>query len=178
MFYFSSCRQFAASAKLVDFQTAPLPKTGAISSSPEDMPDTLGYDAEKHRLLVGHGFIENVSPAVWRYEVSGKQVLVQWFSYRKKNRERPIIGDRRKPSPLGDIQPPHWLPEYTTELLNVLNVLALLVELEPEQAALLEKICSAPLISEEELKTAGALDHPPVRTKPKKKKPKLPQLFK
>jgi len=57
-------------------------------------------------------------------------------------------------------------------------VLGLLVELEPEQAALLEKICSAPLISEEELKTAGALDHPTVPTKAKKKKPKLPQLFK
>jgi hypothetical protein len=52
----------------------------------------------------------------------------------------PIIGDRRKPSPLGDIQPDHWLPEYTTELLNVLNVLAMLVELEPHQAELLDRI--------------------------------------
>ena len=71
---------------------------------------------------------------MWQYEVSGKQVLTQWFSYRKKNRERPIIGDRRPPSQLGDIQPDHWLAEYTTELLNVLHVLALLVELEPAQA--------------------------------------------
>ena len=81
-----------------------------------------------------------VPPAVWAYEVSGKRVLTQWFSYRKKNRERPIIGDRRKPSELGDIQPDHWLAEYTTELLNVLHVLALLVELEPAQAQLLEAI--------------------------------------
>jgi hypothetical protein len=107
-------------------------------------------------LLVGHGFIDNVPPAVWHYEVSGKQVLLHWFSYRKKNRERPIIGDRRQPSPLGDIQPDHWLPEYTTELLNVLNVLAMLVELEPKQAELLDRICGGPLISEDELKTAGA----------------------
>jgi hypothetical protein len=48
---------------------------------------------------------------------------------------------RRPPSKLGDIQPDHWLAEYTTELLNVLHVLALLVELEPQQAELLEKIC-------------------------------------
>jgi hypothetical protein len=34
-------------------------------------------------------------------------VLTQWFSYRKKNRERAIIGDRRPPSKLGDIQPDH-----------------------------------------------------------------------
>ena len=78
-------------------------KEGTISSEPSEMADTLGYDAEKNRLLVGTGFIDNVLPAVWRYEVSGKQVLLQWFSYRKKHRERPIIGNRRKPSPLGDV---------------------------------------------------------------------------
>lgn len=95
-----------------------VPKSGAISDGPNDMPDTIGYDAEKERLLVGHGFVDRVPPSVWHYEVSGKQVLLQWFSYRKKKRERPIIGDRRPPSPLGDIQPDHWLPEYTTELLK------------------------------------------------------------
>lgn len=62
--------------------------------------------------------------------------LTQWFSYRKRNRARPISGDRRPPSPskLGDIQPDHWLPKYTTELRSVLHVLALLVELgQPKQ---------------------------------------------
>ena len=96
--------------------------------------------------MVGTGFIDNVPPAVWRYEVSGKQVLTRWFSYRKKDRQRPIIGDRRPPSKLGDIQPDRWLAEYTTELLNVLHVLALLVDLEPAQAKLLEKILAGPLL--------------------------------
>jgi len=41
----------------------------------------------------------------------GKRVLKQWFSYRKRNRERPIIGDRRPPSALGQIQPAGWLAE-------------------------------------------------------------------
>jgi hypothetical protein len=131
-------------------------KEGTISSKPDEMPDTLAYDTGKHRLLVGTGFVENVLPAAWEYEVSGKQVLVQWFSYRKKRRERPIIGDRRQPSPLGEIQPDHWLPEYTTELLNVLNVLTMLVELEPQQAELLGRICGGALISEGDLETAGA----------------------
>jgi len=40
-------------------------------------------------------------------------------------RARPISGDRWPPSNLGDIQPDHWPAEYTTELLNVLHVLAL-----------------------------------------------------
>ena len=88
---------------------------------------------------------------MWNYEVSGKQVLLQWFSYRKANRERPIIGDRRPPSPLGDIQPDYWLAEYTTELINLLNVVNLLIDLEPKQSELLEKICAGPLISVDEL---------------------------
>jgi hypothetical protein len=153
-----------------------IPKEGAISDEPDKMPDTLAYDAGKQRLLVGHGFIDRVSPAVWHYDVSGKQVLLQWFSYRKEHRERPIIGDRRQPSPLGEIQPDHWLPEYSTELINVLNVLGLLVELEPKQADLLEKICSGPLISEADLKAAGALEVPPApkKQKAKQEKPQLP----
>lgn len=155
-----------------------IPKEGAISDDPDQMPDTINYDAGKQRLLVGHGFIDRVPIAVWKYEVSGKQVLLQWFSYRKKNRERPIIGDRRPPSPLGDIQPDHWLPEYTTELLNVLNVLGLLVDLEPKQANLLDSICAGPLISNAELKAAGALEVPPAPKKPKTKKQKPLHLFK
>jgi hypothetical protein len=154
-----------------------VPKEGAISSEPDEMPDSINYDAWKQRLLVGHGFIENVPLAVWEYEVSGMQVLLRWFSYRQKNRERTIIGNRRLPSPLGDIQPDHWLPEYTTELLNVLNVLGLLVELEPMQADLLERICAGPLISEAELKAAGALEVPAVPKKPTNKKEKPLHLF-
>jgi predicted helicase len=123
-----------------------IPKEGAIPDDADSMPDEISYDESKHRLKIGTGFIDNVPPAVWEYEVSGKRVLTQWFSYRKKNRERPIIGDRRKPSELGNIQPDHWLAEYTTELLNVLHVLALLVEMEPDQAKLLEAICDGPTL--------------------------------
>lgn len=134
-----------------------IPADGAIPTTADAMPDTLDYDGAKQRLLVGSGFIENVPPAVWHYEVSGKQVLVQWFSYRKQSRERPIIGDRRPPSPLGNIQPDHWLAEYTTELINVLNILGWLVELEPQQAALLETICTGPTITADELRAGDAL---------------------
>jgi hypothetical protein len=30
------------------------------------MPETLGYDTGNHRLFVGHGFMDNVPPAVWQ----------------------------------------------------------------------------------------------------------------
>ena len=132
-----------------------VPKGGAIPLDAAGMPDSISYNAAAQRLQIGSGFIEPVPSAVWHYQVSGKQVLLQWFSYRKKNRERPIIGDRRPPSPLGDIQPDTWLAEYTTELLNVLNVLGGLVDLEPAQAALLDRICAAPLIDDAALRRAG-----------------------
>lgn len=121
-------------------------KGGAIPATPEGFPDSLDYDATTRQLRIGAGMIDNVPPEVWAYEVSGRQVLRQWFSYRRKDRSRPQIGDRRPPSPLGDIQPDHWLPEYTTELINVLNVLGLLVRLEPAQADLLARICDGPLV--------------------------------
>ena len=154
-----------------------VPLAGRIPNKPEDFPDTLNYDAGKCRLLVGHGYIENVPPAVWAYEISGKHVLAQWFSYRRKNRERPVIGDRRPPSKLNDIQPDHWLPEYTAELLNVLNVLTLLIELQPAQADLLERICAGPLLSNETLSASGALAAPVKQKKLKKAKSKHPKLF-
>jgi hypothetical protein len=64
------------------------------------------------------------------------------------------------PSKLEEIQADHWLAEYTTDLIDLLNVLGLLVELEPQQAHLLERICAGPLISLTELHEARALELP------------------
>lgn len=153
-----------------------IPADGAIPEDPESMPGDIAYDAATKRLRVGGGFVEDVEPAVWHYEVSGKQVLLHWFSYRKKNRERPIIGNRRQPSPLVNIQPDHWLAEYTTELINVLNVLGRLVELEPHQAELLEKVCGGEMISAEELRGAGALERPVIGSR-KKQRDSTSDLF-
>ena len=133
-------------------------KDGAISTRPERFPNRIDYDANVRRLKVGDGFIDNVPPAVWGYEVSGKQVLVQWFSYRRRDRSRPIIGDRRPPSALERIRPDIWLADYTTELMNVLHVLGRLVALEPRQAALLSRICDGPLMSADDLRASGAFD--------------------
>jgi hypothetical protein len=91
------------------------------------------HDATRNRLIVGDGYIENVPQAVWTYEVYGKQVLTQWFSYRGRDRTRPQIGDKRPPSPLDAMLPPEgWLSEYTDDLLDILHVLGRLVALEPK----------------------------------------------
>jgi hypothetical protein len=86
-----------------------IPAGGGIPGAPEPLPDSVDYDAAERRLKVGNGVIENVTPAMWSYEVSGKQVVWHWFSYRRSDRSRPIIGDRRPPSPLDKVQPDHWL---------------------------------------------------------------------
>ena len=135
-----------------------IPRDGAIPTHPDRFPNRIEYDANARRLKVGDGFVDNVQPEVWEYEVSGKQVLPQWFSYRRLDRTRPIIGDRRPPSILEKIQPDGWLAEYTTELMNVLHVLGRLVALEPRQAELLNRICDGPLISADDLRARGAFD--------------------
>lgn len=129
-----------------------IPADGAIPGGPEPLPDDMEYDPDARRLTVGKGHIDNVPKAVWDYEVSGKKVLWQWFSYRKLDRSRPIIGDRRPPSPLDKIQPEHWMPEYTSDLMNLLHVLGRLVLLEPRQADLLDRILEKPLIGVEALR--------------------------
>ena len=132
----------------------------------------MHHDPATRRLKIGKGYVENVTPEMWAYEVSGKQVLWHWFSYRRRDRSRPIIGDRRPPSPLDKIQPDHWLPEYTSDLLDLLNVLGRLIALEPRQADLLERICDSALLGADDLRQAGALTHVednPVKPKRKSK---------
>ena len=139
-------------------ESAPyIPTAGTIPARRSRLPDTMDYDPATRRLKIGKGYVENVTPEMWAYEVSGKQVLWHWFSYRRRDRSRPIIGDRRPPSPLDLIQPDHWLTEYTSDLLDLLNVLGRLIALEPKQADLSNRICAGPLRSAEELRDCGRL---------------------
>ncbi|MEY8827202.1 type ISP restriction/modification enzyme [Sedimentitalea sp. XS_ASV28] len=135
-----------------------IPRGGAIPADPDKFPNELSYDEAARRLYVGEGFIDNVSPEVRAYEVSGKNIIDQWFSYRRLDRSRPIIGDRRPPSPLEQIQPDRWPASYTEDLINLLHVLTLLTALELDQADLLECICSGPLIDAELLRAEGVFD--------------------
>jgi hypothetical protein len=149
-----------------------IPKAGAIPSAPEPLPDTMEYDPTTRRLRIGKGYVENVTPEMWAYEVSGKPVLWHWFSYRRRDRTKPVIGDKRPPSPLDSIQPDHWLPEYTSDLLDLLHVLGRLIALEPKQADLLKRICDSLLLSADELRDAGAFTHLEEKPTPAKGKSK------
>jgi hypothetical protein len=144
-----------------------------IPGDSEHMPDVLGYDADKQELHVGAGHIANVTHRMREYEVAQVNVLNKWFGYRRRNREHPTIGDHRI-SPLQKIpENPTWRAEYTSELIDMLNVLGLLADQEPKQAELLTAIADGPLISVDELKSAGVLPIPAEAQKPPKVHPTL-----
>jgi len=69
-----------------------------------------------------------------------------------------LIGDKRPPSPLEKIIPEGWPHEYTSDLIDLLNVLGCLTRLEPAQAKLLERICDGPLIPLDDLREAGLIE--------------------
>ncbi|WP_372425140.1 type ISP restriction/modification enzyme [Salinarimonas chemoclinalis] len=140
-----------------------VPAGGAIPG--DRLPEEMSYDPATRRLAVGDGVVANVTPAMWAYEVSGKNVLRQWFSYRKADRSRPVIGDRRPPSELERIIPDGWLAQYTTDLIDLLNVLGRLVALEPAQADLLGRVLAGPLLDRADLAADGAFAAPAARVR-------------
>jgi hypothetical protein len=66
------------------------------------------------------------------------------------------------------IQATAWRAEYTSELIDLLNVLGMLADLEPEQAELLRDSIEGPLISVDELTAANVLPVPAAARKPPK----------
>ncbi|WP_433283345.1 type ISP restriction/modification enzyme [Micromonospora sp. CA-244673] len=126
------------------------------------MPETLTYDAERGAIFLGDGEFGPVPAAVWEYAVGGRNVVKSWFNYRKRE-----PGGRRG-SPLDDIHADTWQPSWTSEFIDLLTVLARLVELEPAQAELLALVLSGELITRDELTAdgvrwpAGPLDRKPV----------------
>jgi hypothetical protein len=154
-----------------------VPVESPIAASPDWMPNEIQYDEDlcQLRFLDAQGrlcgAIANVTPGMWGFRVSTETPLVrQWFSYRKRDRSRPIVGDRRPPSDLNKIQADTWLPEYTTELLNVLNVIGLLLRLGPEQERLLDQIEKGPLLTFEELSSRGVFSASATRAAARQKK--------
>jgi hypothetical protein len=125
-----------------------------IPGGSEQMPEEISYDPATETLHVGVGEIRPVPQPVWEYEVSGMRIIRKWFDYRKRKPRR------KRTSPLDDLNATEWSHVYTTELLELLNVLCFCVELEPQQATLLDRICAGPMITVAELESAKVLPVP------------------
>lgn len=93
-------------------------------------------------------------PACGEETSSGAPPIIRYvFSFERKSR----IASLFAPLKLGDVGERTWSSDWTTELLDLLNALALLVELEPDQETLLQRLLESTPISGIELKEAGLL---------------------
>ncbi|MFI6336444.1 type ISP restriction/modification enzyme [Streptomyces sp. NPDC050535] len=117
------------------------------------VPVDVRYDRDEEALRIDEGRISPVPPEAWDFEVGGVRVLEQWFAVRTRPAE---------PGTLDAIRPATWPQAWTSELLEVVTVLALLAELMPQQAELTVRTP----ITAAELREAGVLPVPEAARRP------------
>jgi hypothetical protein len=99
-------------------------------------PLTLDYDRDEEALLLDEGRVSPVPPEAWDFEAGGVRVLEQWFTARVTEPE---------PGTLAAIRPPTWPQTWTSELLELITVLALLSDLQPLQEELTSRVTASDL---------------------------------
>ncbi|MFJ3902755.1 type ISP restriction/modification enzyme [Streptomyces sp. NPDC090025] len=119
-------------------------------------PEVIGYEPEDEVLTVGEGRISPVPRAAWEFEVGGVRMLEQWFAHRTAVAE---------PGSLEAIGPAAWPQEWTSELLELITVLALLAAREPERTALAGR-AAADGVGRGALRAAGLLPLPAAARRP------------
>ncbi|WP_406251550.1 type ISP restriction/modification enzyme [Streptomyces cyaneofuscatus] len=122
-------------------------------------PTGIVYDAEAEALVIGGGRIAPVPAGAWEFTVSGVRVLELWFD-RRAAAAVGAVPEGVEADGLEAVGARGWTPEWTSELLELITVLALLDGLRPRQEALRARLERAPLISRDELRAAGVLPVP------------------
>lgn len=97
------------------------------------------------------GVIRNVSADVYNYSTATMNVVESWFGYRK------LDPTGENASRLDRIVPSAWQSQYTSDLIDLLNVLTLLVSERLNQQRLLEDILDGPQIARSDMQAADAL---------------------
>jgi hypothetical protein len=113
----------------------------------------LHYDRDEETLHVDDGRVSPVPPEAWDFESAGVRVLEQWFANRTTEPE---------PGTLAAIRPATWPQTWTSELLELITVLALLAELRPQQ----EELTVTSPITATELREAGVFPVPESARRP------------
>lgn len=119
-------------------------------------PAELSYDAGDEVLCLGTGRISPVPAGAWEFRVGGVRMLELWFG-----RRTPAPGARDAEG-LEAVRPRTWPQEWTSELLELITLLALLAELRPRQ----EELADGPEIGVRELRAAGVLPVPAATRRP------------
>ncbi|WP_225838330.1 type ISP restriction/modification enzyme [Streptomyces sp. NK08204] len=118
-------------------------------------PLTPRYDRDEETLHLDEGRISPVPPDAWDFEVAGVRVLEAWVAARTAPAE---------PGTLAAIRPSAWPQTWTSELLELITVLALLAELQPLRTELTSKTTSD--VTAAELRRAGVLPVPDPARRP------------
>ncbi|MEU2025265.1 type ISP restriction/modification enzyme [Streptomyces sp. NPDC016469] len=117
------------------------------------VPVPLAYDAEERALVLGTGRVSPVPAGAWEFRVSGVRVLDVWFERRMAACGAPGADA----AGLDAVRPRAWPQEWTSELLDLVTLLALLAELRPRQEELAGALAAGPGTGEDELRSAGVL---------------------
>ncbi|MET9510653.1 type ISP restriction/modification enzyme [Streptomyces flavidovirens] len=121
-------------------------------------PSALRYDAETEALHLGEGRVSPVPAAAWDFHVGGVRVLEMWFERRTA---------RGEPGTLEAIRPSEWPQEWTSDLLELITVLALLGELGAGREELRRAVAGAGAgITRDDLTAAGVLPVPDTARRP------------
>ncbi|WP_299537599.1 type ISP restriction/modification enzyme [uncultured Streptomyces sp.] len=130
-------------------------------------PTGVAYDAASQTLSVGAGRVSPVPEGAWTFEAAGVRVLELWL------RRRGVTADGGEPAPaprtpdgLDAVVPRAWPQEWTSELLELITVLALLDAARPAQAALHARIDASPTLGPARLRAAGVLPAPASSRRP------------
>ncbi|WP_051860160.1 MULTISPECIES: type ISP restriction/modification enzyme [Streptomyces] len=128
-------------------------------------PTELVYDAGDEALIVGDGRISPVPAAAWEFTVGGVRVLELWFGRRAAaaSGRRP---DGASADGLDAVGARGWPREWTSELLELITVLALLDGTAGPREDVRARLESGPLIGPAELRAAGVLPVPPSARRP------------
>ncbi|MEU1127315.1 type ISP restriction/modification enzyme [Streptomyces sp. NPDC005899] len=120
-------------------------------------PAVLAYDAGEETLSLGEGRISPVPAGAWEFRVGGVRMLELWF-------ERRTVWAGGEG--LAALVPRAWTREWTSELLELITVLALLDGLRPRREALWAHLDRAAPLTRQDLRTAGVLPVPAAARRP------------
>lgn len=126
-----------------------------VRAAIEPRPDAMSYDADDEALVIGEGRISPVPVGAWDFRVGGVRMLELWFG----RRTAPAEG-------LAAVGPRGWPRERTSELLELITVLALLDGLGPRQEALRAALDGAEPLPRSGLRAAGVLPVPASARRP------------
>ncbi|WUH59055.1 DNA methyltransferase [Streptomyces sp. NBC_00441] len=117
------------------------------------VPASLSYEPEERVLVLGTGRVAPVPAGAWEFRVSGVRVLDLWF-----DRRAAVCGaPGADAAGLEAVRPRAWPQEWTSELLDLVTLLALLAGLRPRQEELAGALAAGPGTGEDELRAAGVL---------------------